>query len=233
MPLYKYKYTKDGEEKEETKEFDSKAALYSMVRANEGSILFVEEVGEKQVALKIFSFRKKIKAQEVIIFAKNLSVMIDAGLSVSRSLIILEKQLKNKNFIEILKSVGNSVNSGETLSNSLARHPDIFSNLFVSMVPTLTETFKGLEIELPLPTRVIIAISDFLRVNIILVLVAVVVVIFGFLSGLKTKKGKYVLDFIILHFPMIKTMAKEVNAARTARTLASLISSGVDIVAAI
>ena len=58
MPLYKYKYTKDGEEKEETKEFDSKAALYSMVRANEGSILFVEEVGEKQVALKIFSFRK-------------------------------------------------------------------------------------------------------------------------------------------------------------------------------
>ena len=260
-----------------------------MVRANEGSILFVEEVGEKQVALKIFSFRKKIKAQEVIIFAKNLSVMIDAGLSVSRSLIILEKQLKNKNFIEILKSVGNSVNSGETLSNSLARHPDIFSNLFVSMVkageesgklsnslktvadqleksntlskkikgamiyptvivsvmavigvllmvymvPTLTETFKGLEIELPLPTRVIIAISDFLRVNIILVLVAVVAVIFGFFSGLKTKKGKYVLDFIILHFPMIKTMAKEVNAARTARTLASLISSGVDIVAAI
>jgi len=289
MPFYKYKYIKDGEEKEETKEFDSKAALYSAVRANDASILSVEEVKKKKVPIKFFSLKRRVKQQEVIIFAKNLSVMVDAGLSVSRSLIILEKQLKNKNFIEILKSVGNSVNSGETLSNSLARHPDTFSNLFVSMVkageesgklsnslktvadqlekannlskkikgamiypavivsvmavigvllmiymvPTLTETFKGLEIDLPLPTRIIIAISDFLRANIILVLVAVAVLIFGFLSGLKTKKGKHMLDFIILHFPMIKTMAKEVNAARTARTLASLISSGVDIVAAI
>ena len=41
------------------------------------------------------------------------------------------------------------------------------------------------------------------------------------------------LDFVTLHLPMIKNMAKEVNAARTARTLSSLVSSGVDIVGAI
>jgi len=289
MPFYKYKYIKDEEEKEETREFDSKAALYSAVRANEASILSVEEVGKKKTTSKFFSFRKKVKPQKVIIFAKNLSVMVDAGLSVSRALTILEKQLKNKNFIKILKNVGSLVNSGETLSNSLAQHPDTFSDLFVSMVkageesgklsdslktvadqlekahtlskkikgammypaviisvmtiigillmvymvPTLTETFRGLNIELPLPTRIVIAISDFLRTNIILTLGALLLAVFGFLSGLKTKKGKDILDFVILHLPMIKTMAKEVNAARTARTLASLISSGVDIVAAI
>ncbi|PIR39972.1 MAG: hypothetical protein COV33_02350 [Candidatus Zambryskibacteria bacterium CG10_big_fil_rev_8_21_14_0_10_34_34] len=288
MPLYKYKYIKDEEEKEETKEFDSKTSLYSTIRLSGGSIISAEEVGKNKVSFE-FSFRKKVKPQEIIIFAKNLSVMVDAGLSVSRSLNILEKQLKNKKFIEILKSVGVSVNGGETLSNSLAKHPKTFSDLFVAMVkageesgklsnslkivadqlekaynlskkikgamiyptvivsvmavigvvlmvymvPTLTETFKGLEIELPLPTRIIIAISDFLRANIILVMIITAGAIFGFLSGLKTKKGKDMLDFFILHFPMIKTMVKEVNAARTTRTLSSLISSGVDIVAAI
>ena len=129
MPFYKYKYVKEGEEKEETKEFADKASLYSAVRLNEGSILSVEEIGGKKVNIKLFSFTKKVKTQEVIMFAKNLSVMVDAGLSVSRALNILEKQLKNKKFIEILKSVGVSVNGGETLSNSLAKHPKTFSDL--------------------------------------------------------------------------------------------------------
>ena len=44
MPLYKYRYVKDGEEKEETKSFADKAALYLAVRGNQGSILFAEEV---------------------------------------------------------------------------------------------------------------------------------------------------------------------------------------------
>ena len=96
MPFYKYKYVKEGEEKEETKEFADKASLYSAVRLNEGSILSVEEIGGKKVNIKLFSFTKKVKTQEVIMFAKNLSVMVDAGLSVSRALNILEKQLKNK-----------------------------------------------------------------------------------------------------------------------------------------
>jgi len=289
MPLYKYKFIKDGEEKEEIKEFPDKSALYSAIRSDNGSIIFAEEVKSKRTPFKFFSLRKKIKLQEVITFAKNLSVMIDAGLSVSRALSILEKQSKNKNLIAVLKNISTSVSGGEPLSKSLEAHPNIFSGLFVSMVkageesgklsyslqivagqlekanslskkikgamiyptviicimvaigivlmiymvPTLTETFKGLNIDLPLPTRVIIAISDFLRANIILTFATVFVVIFGLLAGLKTKKGKNILDFITLHMPMIKTMAREVNAARTARTLSSLISSGVGIVSAI
>jgi type IV pilus assembly protein PilC len=105
--------------------------------------------------------------------------------------------------------------------------------LMVYMVPTLTSTFKGLNIELPLPTRVIIAISDFLRSNILWVLVALVGGGVGTMSWLKTKKGRHFSDFVTLHMPMIKTMAKELSAARTSRTLSSLISSGVDIVSAI
>ncbi len=289
MLLYKYKYIKEGEEKEETREFSDKAALYASVRSNGGSILSAEEVEAEGSSFKYFSFIKKIKAQEVITFAKNLAVMIEAGLSVSRALSILQKQSRNKKLIAILEGVSVSVNGGETLSKSLEAHPDTFSGLFVSMVkageesgklsyslrivadqlekahtlskkikgamiyptvimivmvvigivlmvymvPTLAETFKGLNIKLPLPTRIIIAISDFLRVNVILTFGTLLALIFGFIFGPKTKKGKNALDFIVLHVPMVKNMTKEVNAARTARTLSSLISSGVDIVGAI
>jgi type IV pilus assembly protein PilC len=289
MPLYKYKYLKNGEEQEEVKDFSDKGALYSAVRIEQGSIISVEEVSTNKHSFKIFSFSKKIKPEEQINFAKNLAVMIDAGLSVSRAISILQKQSKNKKLVAVLDAINVSVNAGETLSKSLEARPDIFSSLFVSMVrageesgklayslrvvadqlekshnlsskikgamiypaviiavmlvigillmvymvPTLTETFKGLNINLPLPTRVIIAISDFLRTNIILTLAFLVVAFLGITTGLKTKRGKDTLDSVVLHIPMIKTMAKEINAARTARTLASLISSGVDIVSAL
>jgi type IV pilus assembly protein PilC len=105
--------------------------------------------------------------------------------------------------------------------------------MMVYMVPTLTETFKGLNIKLPLPTRVIIAISDFLIANLLLTVGALVALVASFIYGLRTQRGKNALDFVTLHMPMIKNMSKEVNAARTSRTLSSLVSSGVDIVSAI
>jgi type IV pilus assembly protein PilC len=289
MALYKYKFIKDEQEHEETKEFADKAALYAAVRSDNASIISAEEVKNKKTPFKIFSLKKKIKSQEIITFAKNLSVMIDAGLAVSRALTVLTKQSKNKKLIVVLENINISVNGGETLSKSLEAQPNVFSSLFVSMVkageesgklsyslrviadqleksqnlskkikgamiyptvimslilvigilmmvymvPTLTETFKGLNILLPLPTRVIIAISDFLVANFLLTIIAIIVLATGFMSGLKTQRGKNMLDFVTLHTPVIKNMAKEVNAARTARTLSSLISSGVDIVSAI
>ena len=67
--------------------------------------------------------------------------------------------------------------------------------LMVYMVPTLTETFKGLNIKLPLPTRVIIAISDFLIANLLLTIGTILALVVGFLAGLKTQRGKNMSDF--------------------------------------
>ncbi len=105
--------------------------------------------------------------------------------------------------------------------------------LMVYMVPTLTATFLGLNIELPLPTRIIIAISDFMRENIILVILGLAALIFGIITFLKTQRGARLSDWAVLHMPIFGTMSKELNAARTTRTLASLVSSGVDIVEAL
>lgn len=105
--------------------------------------------------------------------------------------------------------------------------------MMIYMVPTLTETFKGLNVELPRSTRIIIAISDFLRNHYFLVFVGVIMLGFlGFL-GLRSSKGKRMLDFVATRIPVIGNIVKEVNAARTARTLSSLLSSGVDIIVAL
>lgn len=101
------------------------------------------------------------------------------------------------------------------------------------VVPTLTSTFKDLGVELPLSTQFVIAISDFLRFHTILTL-GVLVGVFG--SGayaLKTKWGKKSIEFVLLKVPLFSPITKEINSARTARTLSSLLSSGVEYVEAI
>ncbi len=289
MPLYKYKVAnKDGSEVEETKEFENKSALYSSIRKTGGAIIASEAVRERKINIKL-SFLKKVKTQELIAFANNLAVMLDAGLSVSRALAIMVRQSKNKFFINVLEEIATSISQGETLSKSLSKHASTFPGIFVSMiaageesgkmayslrtvssqleksygltkkikgamiypsviislmlvigvvlmvymVPTLTETFKGLNIALPLPTRIIIAISDFMRANLILLILGLGALVAGVIYFLKTEKGGRIADWTVLHMPMFGTISREVNAARTTRTMSSLVSSGVDIVEAL
>src|SRR3990167_6280847 len=79
---------------------------------------------------RIFS---RVKADEQIIFTKNLSGMLRAGLSLFRALSVLKKQTKNTTLNKILTSLSNEINAGGTLSSGLEKFPDVFSKLFVSM----------------------------------------------------------------------------------------------------
>lgn len=98
------------------------------------------------------------------------------------------------------------------------------------VVPTLTATFRELEVELPLSTQSIIFVSDILRNHGVLALIILAVVVFITYYSSKTVRGKRFLHSLVLHLPLISPLVKEVNAARTARTLSSLLSSGVDVV---
>lgn len=101
------------------------------------------------------------------------------------------------------------------------------------VVPTLSQTFKELNADLPLTTQVVIAVSDFLRNNILTSLLLFFMGVVLAVASLRTSRGKRYLDYVLLHIPVISEIIKEVNAARTARTLSSLLSSGVQIVTAI
>ncbi len=100
--------------------------------------------------------------------------------------------------------------------------------MLMYVVPTLTEVFKGFGAELPASTRFIIFISDAASQNPVLFLGSIVVLFGGGAVFVKSKKMARTNDNIVLHLPVIGTIAKEVNTARTARTLSSLLNSGVE-----
>jgi type IV pilus assembly protein PilC len=101
--------------------------------------------------------------------------------------------------------------------------------MMISVVPTLASTFAQSNAVLPLSTRIVIGISNILVQYTVLVLIGMV----GFVAligvGLRTTPGRRISDFVMLHLPLIGVLVREVNAARTARTLSSLFSSGVDV----
>jgi type IV pilus assembly protein PilC len=105
--------------------------------------------------------------------------------------------------------------------------------MMIYVVPTITETFTKLNVELPLTTRVLINTSDFMSNHSLLVLLGFAGAVVTVMSLLRTKKGKSAYHFVITRIPVIGNIVKEVNAARTARTLASLFQAGVDVIGAI
>jgi len=105
--------------------------------------------------------------------------------------------------------------------------------MMITVVPTLAQTFAEAHAVLPISTRIVIGVSNLLQQDTGFVILAVVLLAALFLAGLKTKVGKRAVDFLILHLPAIRGLVCEVNAARTARTLSSLLSSGVDMLASL
>jgi type IV pilus assembly protein PilC len=101
--------------------------------------------------------------------------------------------------------------------------------MMIKVVPMLAQTFSEMNAQLPQSTRVVIAMSNFLVQNTIGAVILVAAIIIGIYLLVKTKVGQRVSDRMFLSMPIVGPMVREVNAARTARTLASLSNSGVDV----
>ncbi len=78
--------------------------------------------------------RKRVKPRSLQIFSRQFATMIDAGLSVVQSLVILEQQTDDKALSVVLREVRADVEGGMLLSQALARHPKVFDRLYISMV---------------------------------------------------------------------------------------------------
>lgn len=102
--------------------------------------------------------------------------------------------------------------------------------MLIYVVPTLSQTFKELGIELPRSTRFVIALSDFLKDNTFIALMLAIFIGAGATVCLRSKKGSRIFDYLILRTPIVSGLVKETNSARTARSLSSLLSSGVEVV---
>src|SRR5687767_8629097 len=101
------------------------------------------------------------------------------------------------------------------------------------VIPTFATLFAGLGAELPLPTRIVIALSNGLVRFMPFVLVGIGATIFGFRAYYKTEGGRMVVDGIMLKLPVLGPMMRKIAVARFCRTLATLLASGVSILEAL
>jgi type IV pilus assembly protein PilC len=96
--------------------------------------LIVLDVSDKHASRNIeISLMKTVKASELAIFSRQLSTMISSGMSILRSLYVLEGQTESKFLKETIVAVRKDVEAGMSLSDSMARHPKVFNTLFVAM----------------------------------------------------------------------------------------------------
>ncbi len=106
--------------------------------------------------------------------------------------------------------------------------------MMIYVVPTLTKTFTELGIDLPLSTRIIIFMSDTIKNYIAFIILGFGLFVVGTITLFKkSAKARRAKDRAVLMIPVVGTIVKEVNTARTARTLASLLTSGVSMTKAI
>src|SRR5437899_141071 len=103
----------------------------------------------------------------------------------------------------------------------------VFMLTFV--IPTFTKMFKDLGADLPLPTQVVVWLSEFVRTYILLIIAAVFGCVFALRAYYRTEKGQATIDALLLKVPVMGTLIRKVAVARFTRTLGTLVSSGVPI----
>ena len=102
--------------------------------------------------------------------------------------------------------------------------------MLILVVPQLTSTFDSVQMDLPAPTRFFMWLGDVVVESWYILLTAIISLGVLLKVSLKTKKGKRLLDSLFLKLPLISNVVKKINSARIARTLNSLLSSGISMI---
>jgi type IV pilus assembly protein PilC len=289
MPVYKWvAETKKGKIlKGELEAADERIAQLQLKRRS----LTIKKIKVKPKDLfeNVAFFQPKITAKDVVIFTRQFSTMIDAGLPLVQGLTILAEQTENKTFQNVLKKVTKDVEGGSSLAEALKKHPKVFDGLYVNLVaageiggildtilqrlaayiekaeklktrikgamtypiivvaiavlviavilifviPVFQEMFSSFGKGLPVPTQIVVNLSEFLKGNIHYVIGAFIVFVFVFKKYRNTKKGRKQTDALALKLPVFGNLLKKSAVARFTRTLGTMISSGVPILDAL
>jgi len=105
--------------------------------------------------------------------------------------------------------------------------------MLIFVVPTLTSTFTELGVQVPLATRIIVTLSNFIVAHVIFVFSAIIVLVIGSIAFFRSRIGSRTVIATALHMPAIDELVRETYSARAARTLSALLSSGVPVLDAL
>jgi type IV pilus assembly protein PilC len=228
----------------------------------------------------------RVSLQEQILFARHLSLMSKAGMSLLDSIQLLKRQARSKSMAKILNEVANSVSNGQFLSVALEPYAHVFGELFINIIrigetsgtlsenltylaeeldkkkqlqskirgamvypiiivigvisivsflvfflfPKIIPVFKTLNVKLPLPTRILIAVANFAQNYTLWIVLGLVTFSVIFWLLLKIRKVKKFFQRALLLIPVTGALSKALNMASFCRTLAILLRSGSKIV---
>jgi type IV pilus assembly protein PilC len=231
----------------------------------------------------------RVSGKDRVIFTRQLSTLINAGLPLTQSLRTVSEQITNKSFHDIVLQVVSSVESGISLSQSFAQHPKVFNAIYISLVaageasgsldkalerianqqekdaaivgkirsaliypvivlvvilavllfmittvlPQVAGLYSGLHVQLPITTRLLLVISTFITHFWFLVAIAVVGLGYAAYNYMKTPTGKSIVDNFKLHMPIFGHIYRKMYMARFARTLGTMLQSGIPMLEAL
>ena len=157
---FTYKATKDGKTISGTAEATNKAALLELLRKQGVHPLLISKGKRKQLGGNLFGPAKKVKLSDLVIFTRQLSTMISAGVPLARSLAALSSDSSNPYMHEVLAGVTKDVESGKPLGDAFAKYPRVFSEVYVNMVRAgeeggiLDEILKRLALQVELDASI-------------------------------------------------------------------------------
>lgn len=134
MPYRYVASTKQGEVVKGVSELASAKSVQQVLEAQGLVVVSVRPVRRKKLALSGLNLFGYVTHLEKVVFTKHLTVMVKAGLSLLDSLRILREQATSRKFRNVLGLVVKSVESGQSLSDSLGRHPKVFSAFFINVI---------------------------------------------------------------------------------------------------
>lgn len=231
---------------------------------------------------------QRISGKDLAVMTRQMSTLIAAHIPIVDTLTALVEQTENPKLKSVLGSIKERVVQGGRLSDALAAHPKVFSNIYIAMVgageaagamdvvlqrladltekqaalksklmgammyplimggvglllvsflvvyvvPKVTKIFEDTKATLPLPTKVLIAVSDTLQNYWYIVLIVVALIAYGIRRYLKTAKGRLLFDKFSLKMPIFGKLFQLVAVSRFARTLATMLASGVQLLKA-
>lgn len=136
MATFNYKARdKKGALKQGSVEAASKKQVFDLLRKYDLNVFSVTEKTKNDI-LSHLSFLKGVSLKSKVIFFRQLSTMITAGLSIIQALKIMREQekLKNKKFADIIGSVAGEIEGGLSFSASLAKFPDVFPSIYINLI---------------------------------------------------------------------------------------------------
>ncbi|MFC1566504.1 type II secretion system F family protein [bacterium] len=290
MGQYKYRVrTQKGEILEGTLEAPNERVVMDKIKSQNLVLLNLEELSGGNFLTYLSKFKKRAKQKDIVLFSRQLSTLISAGVPIIQSMTVIQTQIENPKFRLVVRKMKDDIESGMSISDSMAQFDDVFSELYISMIhagevggildailgrlanyleasqemkskvkgalvypaivsvvaasatiflltvviPSFEEMFVSMGGELPLPTQMLLDFSEFMKSYVWVFLVIIGASIAGLRHYYKnTKEGRLKIDGYILKLPLFGLLLKKVAVAKFARTLGTLLKSGVVILQA-